>query len=157
MRLVYLWLCGLIVFAFMAGAAGITLSTSGIDRAFHDTYYVVAHFHYAINVSVGFAFFAAIYFVIHKWTNRTVPFWAGVTHFALMFVGILLTFFPQHFLGRQGMPRRYIDYPEAFALWNKISTIGTVLTKLSVILFIGIILYLVLWAKPHTSNQSTGK
>ena len=115
MRIAFLWLMGLLAFAAMAGGTGIALSNSGIDRAYHDTYYVVAHFHSAMTLGVVFLFFAVFYLVIHKWTNRGAPFWVGATHFNVVFVGTLMTFLPQHFLGRSGMPRRYIDYPEAFA------------------------------------------
>lgn len=157
MRLVFLWLCGLIVFALMTGATGITLSNSGVDRAFHDTYYVVAHFHYALTIIIIFAVFAVIYFALHTWANRTVPFWAGVIQFALMFVGILLTVFPQYFLGRHGMPRRYIDYPEAFAWWNTLSAFGAVLSSLSLIVFIGILIYMVFWARPKTPRGNASE
>jgi len=103
---------------------GIVLSQAAVDRAYHDTYYVVAHFHYVMSLGAVFGIFAGIYYWIGKMSGRQYPEWAGKVHFWTMFVGSNLTFFPQHFLGRQGMPRRYIDYPEAFALWNYVSSIG---------------------------------
>ncbi len=151
MRIAFLWVLGLLVFAVMAGGAGIALSNSGVDRVYHDTYYVVAHFHYAMTLGLVFLVFAVFYLVIHKWTNRHVPFWAGATQFGLMFVGTLMTFVPQHFLGRQGMPRRYIDYPEAFATWNKISTFGAMLCVLSFVVFGLIVIYLIIWGRTKPS------
>ena len=94
------------------------LSQAAIDRAYHDTYYVVAHFHYVMSLGAVFCIFAGVYYWIGKMTGRQYPEWAGKLHFWMMFIGANLTFFPQHFLGRQGMPRRYMDYPEQFALWN---------------------------------------
>jgi hypothetical protein len=101
----------------------------------------VAHFHYVMSLGAVFAIFAGIYFWIGKMSGRQYPEWAGKLHFWMMFIGSNLTFFPQHFLGRQGMPRRYIDYPEAFAYWNYISSIGAFLSFASFVFFIGIVFY----------------
>ena len=84
----------------------------------------MAHFHYVMSLGAVFAIFAGIYFYFPKMTGKMYPEWAGKLHFWTMFIGANLTFFPQHFLGRQGMPRRYIDYPEAFALWNYVVELG---------------------------------
>jgi len=127
----------------VGGVTGIVLSQSGIDRAYHDTYYVVAHFHYVMSLGAVFGIFAGIYYWIGKVTGRQYPERLGQIHFWLMFIGANLTFFPQHFLGRQGMPRRYIDYPEAFAYWNEISSYGAFLSGASFVLFIGIMIYTV--------------
>ena len=119
-----LWAFGFLFLFTVGGVTGIVLSQAGIDRAYHDTYYVVAHFHYVMSLGAVFCIFAGIYFYIGKMSGRQYPEWAGKLHFWAMFIGSNLTFFPQHFLGRQGMPRRYIDYPEAFAYWNYVSSIG---------------------------------
>jgi cytochrome c oxidase subunit 1 len=102
----------------VGGVTGVVLSQAGVDRAYHDTYYVVAHFHYVMSLGAVFGIFAGIYYWIGKMSGRQYPEWAGKLHFWTFFIGANLTFFPQHFLGRQGMPRRYIDYPGGFALWN---------------------------------------
>jgi len=125
----------------VGGVTGIVLSQAGVNRAYHDTYYVVAHFHYVMSLGAVFGIFAGIYYWIGKVTGRQYPERLGQIHFWTMFVGSNLTFFPQHFLGRQGMPRRYIDYPEAFSYWNEISSYGAFLSGLSFLLFIGIVAY----------------
>ena len=113
-----LWAFGFLFLFTVGGVTGVVLSQAAVDRAYHDTYYVVAHFHYVMSLGAVFCIFAGIYFWIGKMSGRQYPEWAGKLHFWAMFIGANLTFFPQHFLGRQGMPRRYIDYPEAFAYWN---------------------------------------
>ena len=142
------------LFLFTAGGVtGIVLSQAGVDRAYHDTYYVVAHFHYVMSLGAVFAIFAGIYFYFGKMTGRHYPeFWAKV-HFWSFFVGANLTFFPQHFLGRQGMPRRYIDYPEAFAYWNKISSYGAFISFASFLLFFGIMFYAAFKGRRVTENN----
>ncbi|MEM7544914.1 MAG: cytochrome c oxidase subunit I [Pseudomonadota bacterium] len=125
----------------VGGVTGIILSQAAVDRAYHDTYYVVAHFHYVMSLGAVFGIFAGIYYWIGKMSGRQYPEWAGKVHFWLMFIGANITFFPQHFLGRQGMPRRYIDYPEQFSLWNEVSSYGAFLSGISLIFFIGLIWY----------------
>ena len=133
------------------------LSQAGVDRAYHDTYYVVAHFHYVMSLGAVFCIFAGIYYWIGKMSGRQYPEWAGKLHFWLMFIGSNITFFPQHFLGRQGMPRRYIDYPEQFALWNYVSSMGAFLSFGSFIFFFGIVFYTILWGKKITENAYWGE
>jgi cytochrome c oxidase subunit 1 len=142
-----LWAFGFIFLFTVGGVTGIVLSQAGIDRAYHDTYYVVAHFHYVMSLGAVFGIFAGIYFWFPKMTGRQYPEWAGKTHFWLMFIGSNITFFPQHFLGRQGMPRRYIDYPEGFALWNQVSSWGAFLSFASFLFFIGVMVYSLLYGK----------
>ncbi len=125
----------------VGGVTGIILSQAAVDRAYHDTYYVVAHFHYVMSLGAVFGIFAGIYYWVGKMSGRQYPEWAGKVHFWLMFIGANITFFPQHFLGRQGMPRRYIDYPEQFSLWNEVSTYGAFLSGISLIFFLGLIWY----------------
>ncbi|ANT62065.1 MULTISPECIES: cytochrome c oxidase subunit I [Roseobacteraceae] len=130
-----LWAIGFLILFTVGGVTGVVLSQAGVDRAYHDTYYVVAHFHYVMSLGAVFAIFAGIYFYFPKMTGKMYPEWAGKLHFYVMFVGANLTFFPQHFLGRQGMPRRYIDYPEAFALWNHVSSWGAIISFASFLFF----------------------
>ncbi|MGV8954402.1 MAG: cbb3-type cytochrome c oxidase subunit I, partial [Cypionkella sp.] len=97
--------------------------------------------------------FCGIYFWFGKMSGREYPEWAGKLHFWLMFIGANLTFFPQHFLGRQGMPRRYIDYPEAYAYWNYVSSMGAFLSFASFLFFIGIIFYSLRYGRKITVNN----
>jgi len=142
-----LWAFGFLFLFTVGGVTGIVLSQAGIDRVYHDTYYVVAHFHYVMSLGAVFGIFAGIYYWIGKMSGRQYPEFWGKVHFWLMFIGSNITFFPQHFLGRQGMPRRYIDYPEAFAFWNEISTYGALISGISFILFIGIVFYTLFFGK----------
>ncbi|WP_395005382.1 cytochrome c oxidase subunit I [Cypionkella sp.] len=138
------WAFGFLFLFTVGGVTGIVLSQAGVDRAYHDTYYVIAHFHYVMSLGAVFAIFAGIYFYLPKMSGRAAPEWAAKLHFWMMFIGANLTFFPQHFLGRQGMPRRYIDYPEAFAHWNYISSIGAFIAFASFVFFIGVLAYTLL-------------
>ena len=145
-----LWAFGFLFLFTLGGVTGIVLSQAGVDRAYHDTYYVVAHFHYVMSLGAVFTIFAGIYFYFPKMTGRMIPEWAGQIHFWTMFIGANITFFPQHFLGRQGMPRRYIDYPEAFALWNKVSSYGAFLSFASFVFFFVVIIYAIVAGKKET-------
>ncbi len=136
-----LYAMGFIFLFTIGGVTGLVLSQAGVDRIYHDTYYVVAHFHYVMSLGAVFGIFAAIYYWIGKMSGRQYPEFWGKVQFWLFFIGANLTFFPMHFLGRQGMPRRYIDYPEAFAFWNHISSWGAFLSGLSFVVFIGVMYY----------------
>jgi len=148
-----LFALGFLILFTIGGVTGIVLSQAGVDRAYHDTYYVVAHFHYTMSMGAAFTIFAGIYYYIGKMSGRQYPEFWGKLHFWMFFIGVNVTFFPQHFLGRQGMPRRYIDYPEAFAYWNEISTYGALLSFASFILFFGIMVYTLLWGRKVTENN----
>ncbi|MEO9649679.1 MAG: cytochrome c oxidase subunit I [Roseobacter sp.] len=146
-----LWAFGFLFLFTVGGVTGIVLSQAAVDRYYHDTYYVVAHFHYVMSLGAVFTIFAGIYFYFPKMTGRMYPEWAGKLHFWTMFIGANLTFFPQHFLGRQGMPRRYIDYPEAFAYWNVWSSWGAFLSFASFLFFIGVMVYSIAYGRKSTA------
>lgn len=144
---------GFIFLFTVGGVTGIVLSQAPVDRAYHDTYYVIAHFHYVMSLGAVFGIFAGMYFWIGKMSGRQYPERAGKLHFWAMFIGANITFFPQHFLGRQGMPRRYIDYPEAYAYWNQVSSYGAFLSFASFVLFIGIVFYTIMAGRRITENN----
>jgi cytochrome c oxidase subunit I len=148
-----LWAFGFLFLFTVGGVTGIVLSQAPIDRAYHDTYYVVAHFHYVMSLGAVFGIFAGMYFYMPKMSGRMFPEWAGKLHFWTMFIGANLTFFPQHFLGRQGMPRRYIDYPEAFAYWNYISSIGAFIAFASFVFFIVMLAVVLMRPRNVTVNN----
>jgi cytochrome c oxidase subunit 1 len=141
------------IFVFtVGGVTGVVLANAGMDIPMHDTYYVVAHFHYVMSLGALFGAFAAFYYWIPKMCGRMYPEWAGKTHFWLTFIGTNVTFFPQHFLGLAGMPRRYPDYPDAYAGWNYISSIGSYITMGATFFFLWIIFYTIRKGKIAGNN-----
>ena len=119
----------------IGGLTGVVLANSGVDIALHDTYYVVAHFHYVLSMGAAFTMFAAFYFWIGKMTGLAYPEILGQIHFWLMFLGVNLTFFPMHFLGLAGMPRRIPDYPDSYAGWNGLASFGSILSSIASLFF----------------------
>ncbi|MCC0054847.1 MAG: cytochrome c oxidase subunit I [Rhodobiaceae bacterium] len=131
-----LWAFGFIFLFTVGGVTGVVLANAGIDRSLHDTYYVVAHFHYTMSLGATFGIFAAWYYWFPKMFGYMYNSFLARTHFVLTFVGVNLIFFPQHFLGLAGMPRRYVDYPDAFAGWNFVSSIGSYISAAGVLVFL---------------------
>ena len=130
-----LWAIGFIFLFTVGGVTGVVLANGGVDNYMHDTYYVVAHFHYVLSLGAVFGLFAGFYYWFGKMSGRMYNEFLGKLHFFIMFIGVNVIFFPQHFLGLDGMPRRIPDYTPAFEYWNKVSTIGYMIMAAGMVVF----------------------
>ena len=156
MKTPMLFAIGFIFLFTLGGVTGIVLSNASIDQILHNTYYVVAHFHYVLSLGAVFSIFAGFYYWVGKMSGRQYPEFWGQVHFWMMFVGVNLTFFPMHFLGLAGMPRRYPDYPDAFAGWNFVASMGAYISAASVFVFLYVI-YKVFTSKEQVADNYWGE
>ncbi|MAP24411.1 MAG: cytochrome c oxidase subunit I [Rickettsiales bacterium] len=147
-----LFAIGFLILFTIGGLTGVVLANSSLDIALHDTYYVVGHFHYVLSMGSLFAIFAGIYYWIGKMSGRQYPETLGKIHFWLTFIGVNLVFFPMHFLGLAGMPRRVADYPDAFKGWNYVSSIGAYLSFAAALFFIYVMFYTLRYGKKCPPN-----
>ena len=146
------WAIGMIFLFTVGGVTGVYLANGGIDDVVHDTYFVVAHFHYVLSMGAVFSLFAGFYYWFPKMSGRMHSELLSHLHFWVFFVGVNLIFFPMHFLGLQGMPRRYPDYPEAYAYWNDIASIGYTVMAASMVIFFANLVYAFVAGKKAGDN-----
>src|ERR1700690_2348571 len=147
-----LWAIGFIFLFTLGGVTGVVLSNSGVDFALHNTYYVVAHFHYVLSLGAVFAIFGGFYYWFEKMWGVRYNEALGKLHFWFTFVGVNVIFFPQHFLGLQGMPRRQVDYPAGFDFWNYVSSVGYMITLVGTCVFMLVLLEAAVRRRPARAN-----
>jgi cytochrome c oxidase subunit 1 len=147
-----LWAIGFIFLFVIGGVTGVMLANAGVDRNYHDTYFVVAHFHYVLSLGAVFGIFTGWYYWFPKMTGYTYSDFLGKLHFWCAFVSVNVIFMPQHFLGLAGMPRRIADYPDAFAGWNLVSSIGAYLSAASLLIFIACMVQAFIRRHPAGAN-----
>ena len=151
-----LWAVGFIFLFVIGGATGVILANAGLDQELHNDYFLIAHFHYVLSMGATFAVFAGFYYWIGKMSGHPYPEFWGKVHFWTFFIGVNLTFFPQHFLGLAGMPRRYPDYADAFAGWNFVSSVGSIISGLSTLVFF-YVLYRVFTSRQALADNYWGE
>ena len=155
-RVPMLWALGFIFLFTVGGVTGVMIANAGVDRMLTDTYYIVAHFHYVMSLGSVFAIFAGWYYWFPKMTGYMYNEALGKLHFWLTFIGANVLFFPQHFLGLAGMPRRIADYPDAFAFWNHVSSIGAYITATATIVFVLSMIYAYFVARVRAQDNPWG-
>lgn len=148
-----LYTLGFLLLFVLGGLTGVVLANAGTDIAMHDTYYVVAHFHYVLSMGAVFAIFAGFYHWWHKMTGLNIPELYGQIHFWTTFVGVNMTFFPMHFLGLAGMPRRIPDYPDAYAGWNFVASVGSIMSLIGLFFFFTVV-YASFTSQPTKEEQT---
>jgi cytochrome c oxidase subunit 1 len=146
------WALGFIFLFTVGGVTGVVLANGGVDDNLHDTYYVVAHFHYVLSLGAVFSLFAGFYYWFPKMSGRMHSELLSHLHFWVFFIGVNVIFFPQHFLGMQGMPRRYPDYTPAYEFWNQISSYGYAIMAFSMIFFFINMIYAFVAGKKAPAN-----
>ena len=149
-----LFVLGFILLFVMGGVTGVVMSNSGLDIALHDTYYIVGHFHYVLSMGAIFGIFTGFYYWIGKMSGRRYPEILGQIHFLLFFIGVNITFFPMHFLGLAGMPRRIPDFPDALSGWNAIISFGSYISFFSALFFFYIVYITLLDKKNNTEKKN---
>jgi cytochrome c oxidase subunit 1 len=147
-----LWAIGFIFLFTIGGVTGVVLANAGVDTVLHNTYYVVAHFHYVLSLGSVFGIFAGFYYWIGKMSGRQYKELFGQIHFWTTFIGVNLTFFPMHFLGLAGMPRRISDYPDAFAGWNMVASIGAFISYASMLFFVFVVFHTFVFGRKAAAN-----
>ncbi len=156
MTIPMMWAQAFIFMFVIGGVTGVHMASAGLDTSIHDTYYIVSHFHYVLALGAVFAMFAGFTYWFGKMSGYLYNKWLAAAHFWFFFIGVNMIFFPQHFLGLQGMPRRYVDYPAEFAFWNKVSSIGAIVTLVGVILFL-IWIIEAFWVKRKAADNYWGE
>jgi cytochrome c oxidase subunit I len=151
-----LFAIGFIILFTLGGLTGVILANGGLDHILHDTYYVVAHFHYVLSMGALFGIFAGFYYWIGKMSGYQYPEALGKIHFILTFLGVNLLFFPMHFLGLAGMPRRIPDYPDVYAGWNFVASCGAALTAIATLFFF-VVLAVTFWRKQPAGDNPWGE
>ncbi|HVH74698.1 MAG TPA: cytochrome c oxidase subunit I [Stellaceae bacterium] len=147
-----LWAIGFIFLFTIGGVTGVVLANAGVDMALHNTYYVVGHFHYVLSLGAVFSLFAGFYYWFGKMSGRQYNETFGKIHFWLTFIGVNLTFFPMHFLGLAGMPRRIPDYPDAYAGWNLVSSVGSYISAGATVFFVFIVFHTFFFGRRVAAN-----